>query len=318
MQTQVGSSPAIAISPIPPLRSWYRGAADRLATVVMSLSAAGAVLLIAVIGAVLLAKSWPILSQKSLLHLLLSSSWRPLRGEFGFLPFIVGTLWVTVLAMAISVPICLLAAVYLSEYAGKRMRALAKPMVDLLAGIPPVVFGLCGMIAVVPVVEWLGRLAGVSTTGFSVLAGGIILAIMVFPITISVCEEVLQSVPQQAREASLALGATRWQTVKHVLLRAVYPGISAAVILGFSRAFGETMAVLMVVGNVPRVPSTLFDPAYPLPALIANQYGEMMTVRLYDSALMLAALMLMAVVLFFNLAARLFIRRIHSRIMGAR
>jgi phosphate transport system permease protein len=317
MQTQVDRLLTVAVAPALRVRSWRRGASDRLATAFMSLSAAGTVLLIAAIGAVLLAKSWPILSQKPLLHLLLSSSWRPLRGEFGFFPFIVGTLWVTLLAMAISVPICLLAAVYLSEYAGKRTRAVAKPLVDLLAGIPPVVFGLCGMIAVVPLVEKLGRLAGAPTTGFSVLAGGLILAIMVLPIIISVCEEVLQSVPQQAREASLALGATRWQTVKHVLLRAVYPGLSAAVVLGFSRAFGETMAVLMVVGNVARPPGSLFDPAYPLPALIANQYGEMMTVRLYDSALMLAALMLMAVVLFFNLAARLIIQRINLRLVGA-
>jgi phosphate transport system permease protein len=317
MQAQVDSRPAIAALPIPGVRSWRRRAADRLAAAAMSLCAAGTVLLVAAIAAVLLVKAWPVLSQKPLLRLLLSSSWRPLRGEFGFFPFIVGTLWVTLLAMAISVPVCLLAAVYLSEYAGTRMRAVAKPLIDLLAGIPPVVFGLCGMIAVVPLVERLGQLAGVTTTGFSVLAGGLILAIMVFPIIISVCEEVLQSVPRQAREASLALGATRWQTVKHVLLRAVYPGLSAAVILGFSRAFGETMAVLMVVGNVARPPSSVFDPAYPLPALIANQYGEMMTVRLYDSALMLAALMLVAVVLFFTVAARLVIRRIHFRLTGA-
>jgi phosphate transport system permease protein len=170
---------------------------------------------------------------------------------------------------------------------------------------------------VVPAVAALGERLGHFTTGLCVLSGAIVLAIMVFPVTIAVCEEVLRSVPVQAREASLAVGATRWQTVKHVLLRAVYPGLTAGVILGFSRAFGETMAVLMVVGNVPEAPHSLFDPAYPLPALVANSYGEVMSIPRYDSALMLAALLLLAVVLAFNLLARFVIRGIRFRVAGA-
>jgi phosphate transport system permease protein len=274
-------------------------------------------LLVAAVGVALLAKSWPVLTARPLAQVLFSSVWKPSRGDFGFYPFIMGTLWVTVLAMAMSVPVSLLVAVYLAEYAGRRVRALAKPLLDLLAGIPSVVFGLCGWLAVVPAVAALGEKFGHFTTGLCVLSGAIVLAIMVFPVTISVCEEVLRSVPVQAREASLAVGATRWQTVKHVLLRAVYPGITAAVILGFSRAFGETMAVLMVVGNVPAAPRSLFDPAYPLPALVANSYGEVMSIPRYDSALMLAALLLMVVVLVFNLLARFVVRGINVRVGGA-
>jgi phosphate transport system permease protein len=291
-----------------------REAKDRLAAGMTAIAAILCLVLAFGIAVALLAKSRPILATSSVTRLLLSSSWRPTKGEFGLYPFIVGTLWVSGLAMAIAVPICLLTAVYISEYTHRRIRATAKPLLDLLAGIPPVVFGLWGVLAVVPLVGKLAERAGSFSTGYSVLAGGIVLAIMIFPIVISVTEEVLRKVPVEARAASLALGATRWQTTKHVLLRAAMPGVFAAIVLGFSRAFGETMAVLMVVGNVPAVPRSLFDPAYPLPALIANNYGEMMSIPLYDSALMFAALVLFAVVLLFNVMATLVLRSVEKRI----
>ena len=148
-------------------------------------------------------------------------------------------------------------------------------------------------------------LFGAASSGYCVLSGGIVLAIMVFPTIIHVSLEVFGAVSQDLRDTSLALGATRWETVKHVVLRRGLPGIIAAVVLGVSRAFGETIAVLMVVGNVAKVPGSPFDGAYPLPALIANNYGEMMSVPLYDSALMLAALILLLVVLAFSVGARI-------------
>jgi phosphate transport system permease protein len=277
---------------------------DRLAGAGMAATAVAFLVLFIAIVIALFAKSWPLLATKSLLHLLTSSTWRPLANQFGFLPFILGTFWVTGVALVLSVPVSVLSAVYLAEYAGRRVRAVAKPLLDLLAGIPPVVYGLWGVLAIVPFVAEIGNRTGHSTMGYSVLAGGIVLAIMVFPIIISVTGEVLRSVPQEAREASLALGATKWQTVKHVVFRSVAPGIGAAVALGFSRAFGETMAVLMVVGNVAKSPTSVFDSGYPLPALIANNYGEMMSIPLYDSALMLAALVLFAIVFVFNIGAR--------------
>jgi phosphate transport system permease protein len=233
-----------------------------------------------------------------------------------------GTLWVTAVAMAIAVPPCLLTAIYLAEYAPARTRGIVKPFIELLAGIPSVIYGVWGMLTVVPFIEkniapfltrWLGFIPlfrADNPTGYGVLAGGLVLAVMIFPIIIAVAEDVIRAVPSGLREASLALGATRWQTVKHVVMRQALPGVIAAVVLGFSRAFGETMAVLMVVGNVPQVPHSIFDAAYPLTALIANNYGEMMSIPLYDAALLGAALILLLVVLVFNIIARLALLRL--------
>jgi phosphate transport system permease protein len=258
-------------------------------------------------------KARAILAVKPVGQLLFSATWKPGRGEFGLLPFLAGTLAVTAVAMVIAVPISLLTAVYLSEYAPRRLRDAARPMVDLLAGLPSVVYGVWGVLMVVPAVERAARMFGVYSSGYSVLAGGVVLAIMVFPTIIHVSLEVFSSVSRDLRDAALSLGATRWEVVKKVVLRKSRQGIVAAVVLGLSRAFGETMAVLMVVGNIPRVPKSLFDPGYPLPALLANNYGEMMSVPLYDSALMLAALLLLVVVLVFNVAARLFLVRTERR-----
>jgi len=256
-------------------------------------------------------KSRPILAMKSLGHLLFSSSWHPLRGDFGFYPFIVGSLWVTLAAVVIAVPLCLLAAIYLSEYAPRRVRDVARPLIDLLAGIPSVVFGVWGVLVIVPFIkDYIAPITGSFSSGYSVLAGGIVLAIMIFPLIINVTVEVFATVPREVRDASLALGATKWQTVKHAVVRRAFPGIVAAVLLGLSRAFGETMAVLMVAGNVARVPHSVLDPAYPLAALIANNYGEMLSVPLYDSALLLASLLLLVVVLLFNVGARLVLVRV--------
>jgi phosphate transport system permease protein len=291
----------------------WRRVTDCLATKSMRLALllVNSLLLLLVVG--LFAKARPILAKQSIQGLLLSSSWHPLRGEFGFYPFIVGTIAVTAIAMILAIPVCLLSAIYLSEYAHRRVRDLVRPVIDLLAGIPSVIYGFWGVIVIVPLVRTLGRAVGSPTTGYSLLAGGIILAIMVFPIIISVSTDVLRSVPAEATEASLALGATRWETVKYVLLRSASRGIMASIVLGFARAFGETMAVLMVVGNVPKVPTSLFDAAYPLPALIANNYGEMMSIPLYDSALMLAALVLLLVVAGFNLGAQLILFQAERR-----
>lgn len=262
----------------------------------------------------LLQKSRAILALKSFSGLLFGSGWHPLKGEFGFLPFLMGTLWVTLVAMVLAVPISLLTAVYLSEYAPKFIREFTKPVIDLLAGIPSVVYGVWGVLMIVPFVgKVLAPLFGVYSSGYSVLSGGIVLAIMVFPTIIHVALEVFSSVSHELRETSLSLGATKWETVKYVVLRKGLQGIIAAVVLGLSRAFGETMAVLMVVGNVAKIPKSVFDPAYPLPALIANNYGEMMSVPLYDSALMLAALVLLLVVLVFNLGARFVLMKAERR-----
>lgn len=269
-------------------------------------------LLLILIFVGLFQKSMPILSLVPLNKLLFSSAWSPLRGEFGFLPFILGTLWVTAVAMVLAIPLCILTSIYLAEYAPNWIRSAIKPVIDLLAGIPSVVYGLWGILVVIPLVTGLGRLLGIATNGYNILTGGIVLAIMVFPIIISISEEVIRSVPGDMREVPMALGSTKWQATKLVVIRGALPGIVAAIILGFSRAFGETMAVLMVVGNIAKVPSSIFDPAYPLAALIANNYGEMMSIPLYDSALLFTALILLIVVFLFSLGASFILLRVEN------
>jgi len=291
---------------------------DLLASRIMLLATVSSSPIVFIMAFALFYRSRPILATQPLSELLFSSSWHPLEGEFGFYPFIMGTLWVTALAMIIAIPVSLLSAIYLAEYAPSKVRGIVKPLIDLLAGIPSVVYGLWGMLTLIPLIrDYVAPFVGATNNGhgYTVLAGGIVLAIMVFPIITSVSEEVFRAVPYGVREASLALGATKWQTVKHVVMRSALPSVAAAIILGFSRAFGETMAVLMVVGNVPKAPSSVFDPGYPLPALIANTYGDVMSIPLYDSAMLLAALVLMLIVLFFNVVARIVLLRIKRRSM---
>ncbi len=299
---------------------------DAFASRLMLAAAIFSSALVFIVAFALYLRSEPILEARSLGDLLLGSTWLPSQGEFGLYPFILGTFYVTVIAMVIAVPLSILSAIYLAEYAHENIRAKVLPVIDLLAGIPPIGYGVWGVLTVVPLVgavaPAIGNLgipflsAGSYSTGYSLLAGGIVLAIMVFPIIISISEQVLRAVPFEVREASISLGATRWQTVKHAVMRIAYPGIAAAVILGFSRAIGETMAVLMVVGNVAKIPGSVFDSGYPLTALIANNYGEMMSIPLYDSALLLAALILMLVILFFTLAGRMILINIERRIHG--
>ena len=261
-------------------------------------------------------RTQPLLEHSSVWEILSGTQWRPSAGEFGLLTFISGTLAVTLLALLLAVPLCMLASLFLVEYARRRSLSSILPAIDLLAGIPSVVYGVWGLLVIVPLVPqisgfvqpWLGGIllfAANNPTGYSILSGGIVLAVMISPIIISVSIEVLRAVPDGLRHGSLALGATRWQTIKKVVLPRALPGLIAAIVMGLSRAFGETLAVMMVVGNTPLIPSSIFDPGYSLTALIANNYGEMMSVPLYDSALMGAALLLLVIVILFNLGAAL-------------
>jgi len=283
------------------------------------------VTLILIVTVALLVRSWPIMSAYGLSDLLFGEVWRPNNGQFGFWPFIVGTVWVTVVGIVLSVPACLLVSIYLAEYAHTSTRAFAKPILDLLAAIPPVVYGVWGLLSIVPFVDdvlaplsdrWLGSVSIFSVnqpTGFGILSAGIVLAVMISPLIISVIYEIFSTVPYDLRHASLAVGATKWQTIRNIVLPQVLPGIVAAVVLGASRALGETIAVLMVVGNVPNVPTSIFDSAYPLPALIANNYGEMMSIPLYDAALLGAALVLLVVILIFNILSTVVLQRMLRR-----
>lgn len=273
------------------------------------------VLLLLFIGTGLFLKAWPLLKDQSLWHLLTSESWRPFKGEFGFLPYIAGTFYVTALAICLAWPLCLLCSIYLFEYAPPGIKNAILPLIDLLAGIPPVVYGLWGILMIVPfIAETLGPRFVDYTSGYSVLAGGVVLSIMIFPLLISLFGEVLVAIPVDLRDASLSLGATKWQTIKRVVLRKAFPGIMAASVLAVSRALGETIAVLMVCGNVAVIPRSLFDSCYPLPALVANNYGEMLSVPMYDSALMLASLILFVLIILFNVSARFIMNELMKKL----
>ena len=258
----------------------------------------------------LIIKASPIFNIGSIGQLLFSSAWQPSSGQFGFLPFILSSLFVTALGLIIMIPLSLFPAIYLTQYASGRTLNIMRSVIDILAGIPSVIHGVWGVLVIVPLIShYIGPLFGKDSSGYTLLAGGIILAIATLPFVLHMLLEVFRSIPVELKEATLSLGATYWETIKKVVLKKALPGIIAAFALGISKAFGETIAVLMVVGNVVQIPTGVFEAGYPLPALIANNYGEMMSIPMYDSALMFAALLLFVVVLAFNFISRFIIQR---------
>jgi phosphate transport system permease protein len=287
---------------------------DKIISKLMLLFTILSVSLVFIIGIGLYYKSIPILQNSTWWHLLTSSVWKPLKGLFGFYPYIMGTLWVTGIGIIIALPLCVLTSLYIIEYAHPRVRRILMPFVNLLSGIPPVIFGVWGVLFIIPLIQdHIAPHFVEFSTGYSVLAGGIVLAVMIFPLIVSIINEVLRTMPQELKDASLALGATKWETIKKVILRKALPGIIAATVLAISRAFGETIAVLMVCGNNAVVPHSVFDAGYPLPALIANNYGDMMSIPLYDSALMFAALLLFIIILLFNIISRIILSRVERK-----
>jgi phosphate transport system permease protein len=271
-------------------------------------------LLIVVIGLSLFFKALPIMEEKSIWTLLTSGSWKPFKGDFGFLPFIISTLYVSLIAIVIALPLSLLTSIYLNSYASKGLQKVFEPVIDLLSGIPPVIYGVWGTLTIVPLIaDKIAPKFVEFSSGYSVLAGGIVLAVMILPLMVSILVEVFRTIPKEMTDASMSLGATKWQTIKKVVLRKSFPGIIAASVLSISRAFGETIAVLMVCGNITQIPHSLFDACYPMPALIANNYGEMLSMPSYESALMLAAFLLFIIIVAFNAISRLTLNHIEKR-----
>ncbi len=267
------------------------------------------------LGIGLYLKAAPLLQEQPVLKLLFSKEWKPLSGHFGMYPFIISSLWVTVIALILAGPVCLLSAIHLTQYAKPIVLKIMHPVIDILSGIPSVIFGVWGILVIVPFVgNHIGPLFGKHITGYSIFSGGLVLAVMIIPFILNILIEVFRTMPEELTEVTLSLGATRWMVVKHVLVKKAFPGIISSFSLGLSRAFGETIAVLMVVGNVTRIPTGALQPGYPLPALIANNYGEMLSIPRYDSALMLAALVLLLIVILFNIVSRYMIHRVEKNI----
>ncbi|MGP8055622.1 MAG: phosphate ABC transporter permease subunit PstC [Limisphaerales bacterium] len=252
-------------------------------------------------------------------HFLVNSNWDPVNEQFGALPFIFGTLVSSLIALVIAVPISIATAVYLTELAPLWLRQPLIMFIELLAAVPSVILGLWGIFVMVPwlrehLFPWLQKLFGFlplfqgpTNIGFSMLAGGIIVAIMVVPIITSVSREILRSVPGLQREAAYALGATRWEVTRIAVLGYAKKGLFGAVILGLGRALGETMAVTMVIGNSPQIVKSLFKPGYTLASVIANEFTEA-TTDTSLSALFEIGLVLLGVTVLVNALAQLLLK----------
>lgn len=291
----------------------YRIIKDKVAGGVMTFFTLLSLILLVAMAVGLWLKSADILEEHSMWNLLTASEWKPMRNQFGFLAFISGTFYVTGVATVIALPTSLLMAIFLTEYSRSSVRRYIYPLLDILASLPSVIYGVWGTLVIVPIVsDIIGPAVGTATSGYTLLSGAVVLSVMILPLLVSLFIEILGNVEIDLREASLALGATRWQTTKHVVLKKGLPGIIASTVLAISRALGETIAVLMVCGNLIIIPDSLLDACYPIPALIANNYGEMLSLPLYESALMFAAFILFFIVLVFNLGARLYLKTIKT------
>jgi len=267
-----------------------------------------------VIGVGLYLKSIPLFEHQNLWHLIGTSEWAPHEGKFGFWPFIAGSLYVTLIAFVFAAPVCLLTGIYLTQFSSPKLMRIMHPVIDILAGLPSVIYGVWGILVIVPFVSKIvAPIFNTSSSGYTIFAGGIVLAVMCIPYILNMLIEVFNTVPIGLKEASLSLGATFWESVKHVVIRKSYPGIISAFGLGIAKAFGETIAVMMVVGNMVQTHFSPFEAGYPLPALIANNYGEMLSIPLYDSALMFAALLLFVIILVINLIFSYFIYKTRER-----
>ncbi|HTB81115.1 MAG TPA: phosphate ABC transporter permease subunit PstC [Opitutaceae bacterium] len=250
---------------------------------------------------------------------LASAKWDPVTDEYGAWPFIFGTLVSSLIALLIAVPLGVATALFLTEMAPVKMRQPVIMVIEMLAAVPSVIFGLWGIFVLIPWLRdhlfqwiahsWLGYLPLFKGPiyGVSMLAGGIIVAIMILPIVTSVSREILRSVPNLQREAAYALGATHWEVIRIAVLNYARRGIFGAAVLGLGRALGETMAVTMLIGNRPEVSASLFAPGYTLASVIANEFSEANS-DLYISSLFELGLVLLAVTFLVNAAAQLMLR----------
>lgn len=231
-----------------------RRVVDRGGRVALLLTALASLLIVLLIGLFTLREAWPALQDIGLARLLTGTTWRPGIGSYGILSMVVGSILVTLGAIALGVPLALGCAVFLAEVAPERVRSMVRPAVELLAGVPSVVYGLFGMVVLVPLVR---QIPAPRNTGFGLLAASAVLAVMILPTVANIAEDAIRAVPQHYREGSLALGTTHWQTIAGVVLPAARSGIVAAIVLGIGRALGETMAMIMVIGNSVGMPGPL-------------------------------------------------------------
>lgn len=257
---------------------------------------------LALITVFILVQGVPIISKVGLFNFIFGMKWAPSQGAFGIFPMIIGSVSVTLGATIIGVPIAICCAIFLAEFAPPTLRNIFRPAIQLLAGIPSVVYGFWGVLFIVPFIR--DNLGG---PGLSILAGSIILAIMILPTIISISEVSLLSLPRQYKEGGLALGLTHWQTISSVLLPAAKSGIVSAVILGIGRAIGETMAVIMVLGNAVAIPESILDPVRTLTTNIGIEMGY--ASGDHQQALFATGIVLFVVIMILNATAQYITRK---------
>jgi phosphate transport system permease protein len=274
---------------------------DRTSRTLLLVCAFLTLVVLAAIAVYTLMFALPAIREVGLWHFLFGNVWRPNDGWYGILPMIVGSVVVTVGALIVAVPLGIGCAILLAEVAPQRVRQFLRPAVELLVGIPSVVYGLVGLVMVVPLVR---RIEG---PGFSVAAGIVVLAVMILPTIVSISEDSIRAVPKSHREGALALGATHWQTIWRVLLPAARSGIVASVVLGMGRAIGEAMAMIMVLGNATIIPTSLFSPAATLASIIAAEAPEASGV--HRSALFAMSVVLFLLIIVINGVALVIMRR---------
>lgn len=268
-------------------------------------TALSAITILALISLFIFSEGLPIMIRHGFKKFLFSLDWYPTSGSFGLLPMIIGSLLVTAGAMIIGVPLGLAGAIFLTQFSSKKVRQIVKPMIELLAGIPSVVYGFIGVVILVPFIR--ENLGG---PGFSVLTASIILGIMILPTILSISIDSLMALPPSYREGSIALGATQWQTVRMVLLPAAKSGIIASIILGMGRAVGETMAVIMIAGNATALPRTILDPVRTLTSNIALEMGY--ASGEHRQALFATGVILFIIIMILNTIANLTSKRMTS------
>ena len=291
---------------------------DRAFAVVVTLLGGSVLFVVGIIVLVCTRLSLPAFHKLGFFHFLAGSDWNPVEDSFGALPFIYGTLVTSAIAIALAMPVAIGLALFLTEMSPAKVRRVVSFFVEILAAIPSVVFGLWGLLVLVPILRdvvepalgrWLGFLPLFSgpPLGIGFLPAGIVLAIMILPTIASVTIEVLRTMPGSLREGALALGATRWEAIRAVVLPYASRGILGAVILGLARALGETMAVTMLIGNQPEIHGSLFAAGYSLPSVIANEFAEA-SGAIHTGALAGLALVLFGVTLMLSASARLLVR----------
>jgi phosphate ABC transporter permease protein PstC len=292
---------------------------DRVLRWTLTGLAIGILVLIAFFFVRLIGEAHPALSKFGVAGFTFDNNWDVSRDTFGALPLLVGTLITSAIALVIGVPVAVSTALFLTELCPRRARAPLTILVELLAAVPSVVWGLWGVFVVIPKLkpaeEWFGRtfdflpFVGADVAGPNYFIGGLLLAIMILPIVSAISREVLATVPDADKEAALALGATRWEMIRMAVLPYSRSGITGASMLGLGRAIGETIAVTLVIGNAPQIGHTIFSQGYTLAAVIANEFGEAANDPVHRAALIGAGLVLFVLTLLVNIAARAFVRR---------